>query len=150
MSLHQKDWLKLLGGAALLATGVGAAGIGPLAGLFASGAGAGAAGAGATTAAGAGAAASGAGMGAGVLTPAAAEASAALGAKAAGAAGAKGLGSLVAPALVGQGVTMGASGAMGTPEMRSTSYGQLPQMETPSDPWAMFAQLMKQSKGGMS
>lgn len=34
MSLHQKDWLKLLGGAALLATGAGAAGIGPLAGLL--------------------------------------------------------------------------------------------------------------------
>lgn len=35
MSLHKKDWLKLLGGAALLATGAGAAGIGPLAGMLA-------------------------------------------------------------------------------------------------------------------
>ncbi len=146
MSLKSNDWLKLLGGAALLATGVGAAGIGPLAGLF----GTAAAGTGATTAAGAGAAASGAGMGAGVLTPAAAEASAAIGAKAAGAAGAKGLGSLLAPSLTSQGIAMGASGAMGTPEVETTSYGQLPQMNTPSDPWAMFAQLMKQSKGGMS
>lgn len=52
MSLHHGDWAKLIGGAALLATGLGAAGVGPLAGLLASGggaAGAGAAGAGAAT-----------------------------------------------------------------------------------------------------
>lgn len=42
-SFHKNDWLKVGGGAALAATGLGAAGIGPLAGLFGS-AGAGAAG----------------------------------------------------------------------------------------------------------
>jgi len=72
------------------------------------------------------------------------------GATAATAGAAKGLGSLLAPALVGQGVGMGASGMMGTPESKSTSYSQLPQMDTPSDPWELFAQLTKQSKGGMS
>lgn len=33
-SLHGKDWLKLAGGAALAATGLGAFGVGPLAGLL--------------------------------------------------------------------------------------------------------------------
>lgn len=61
MSLHHGDWMKLIGGAALLATGLGAAGVGPLAGMLASGAG-GAAGAGAGAAA-AGAAAGGSSLG---------------------------------------------------------------------------------------
>ena len=64
MSLHKKDWLKLLGGAALLATGAGAAGIGPLAGLLGGEA---AAGAGAAGAAGAGEAATAALAGEGAL-----------------------------------------------------------------------------------
>lgn len=57
-SLHKKDWLKLGGLLALTATGAGAAGVGPMAGLFgaaapgAIGAGAGAVGAGAELAAG--------------------------------------------------------------------------------------------------
>ena len=37
-SLHKKDWLKIAGGLGLGATGLGLAGIGPLAGLFAAGA----------------------------------------------------------------------------------------------------------------
>ena len=145
MSLHTKDWLKLLGGAALLATGVGAAGIGPLAGLL---------GTAGTTGAGVGAAATGAGGALSAMTPAMAELSAAgagaasTGAAAAGSAG--GFGSLIAPSLIGQGTAMGASGAMGTPESKSTTYGQMPTLDTTSaDPWAMFAQLMKQSKGGV-
>ena len=36
-SFHHNDWMKLLGGVALAGTGLGAAGIGPLAGLFAGG-----------------------------------------------------------------------------------------------------------------
>lgn len=35
-SFHKNDWLKVGGGAALAATGLGAAGIGPLAGMFGS------------------------------------------------------------------------------------------------------------------
>lgn len=52
MSLHKGDWLKILGGVALGATGLGLAGVGPLAGMLGA---SGAAGAGAGTAAGAGA-----------------------------------------------------------------------------------------------
>ena len=135
MSFHKKDWLKLLGGAALLATGAGAAGIGPLAGLLGgtgAGAGAGAA-AGtaaadaaaataATTLAGEGALATGAGMGAGVLTPAAAEASAALLPKAG-----LDLSALLASGAKGAAGSAGAAGmaqAM-APEMETTRTGQL-------------------------
>lgn len=46
MSLHRKDWLKLAAMIGLAATGAGAAGVGPLAGMFGSAAGAGAAGVG--------------------------------------------------------------------------------------------------------
>lgn len=58
-SFHKNDWLKLGAGAALAATGLGAAGIGPMAGLL--GGATGAAGAGATGAAATGAAAGAAG-----------------------------------------------------------------------------------------
>lgn len=57
-SFHKKDWLTLGAGAALAATGLGAAGIGPMAGLL--GGATGAAGVGASGAAAAGGAAAGA------------------------------------------------------------------------------------------
>lgn len=53
MSLHSQDWMKILGGLALAATGAGLAGAGPLAGMLASGGGAAGAGAGAAGATGA-------------------------------------------------------------------------------------------------
>ena len=142
MSLHKKDWLKLLGGAALLATGAGAAGIGPLAGLLggeaAAGAGAaGAAGAGeAATAALAGEGALGAGATEGLLAtgateaalPTAAELAAAdIGAGASTELGAGSFsgaqGGLDLSGLLKSGATAGAKGAAGAAGAQGVAHG---------------------------
>lgn len=144
MSLHRNDWLKLLGGAALAMTGFGIAGLGPLAGLLGA---SGSAGAGAGAAAGAaGAAGAGAGAGAaGSVTVPSIIGSVSV--PAAHAAGGMSMANLVAPALVSQGIGAGMSGAMGTPTEKMTTPGNVPQMEPPADPFAMFQQMMSRSRG---
>lgn len=124
MALHKKDWLKLLAGAALVATGAGAAGIGPLAGALGGGAAGGAAAGGAAGAAGAGAAGAGT------------------------AAAGTSFGSLVAPALVSSGMGLGAQGAAGEKQLTTMTPGQVSPLPE-EDAFAFFQDLMRKSKGGM-
>lgn len=141
MSLHKSDWAKLIGGALLVMTGAGAAGVGPLAAAMGSGAGA----------AGAGAAGAGAGSGLALASgggAAGAGTGALLGSGAAGATGA-GFGSLIAPSLVSTGLGTAMSGAQGTQGMKMTSPSGVPTMTQEEDPFAMFQKLMSASKGGM-
>lgn len=124
MSMHTKDWIKLLGAAALTMTGAGLAGAGPLAALL-GGSGGAAAGAGGAAAAGG---ASAAGMG---LTPAAAELSAGAAGAGTGAATAGALGAASTPVgqmLIGQGI--GAAGGAVAPKYDNTTVGQAPQAQT--------------------
>lgn len=135
MSMHGKDWAKLLGGAALLATGFGAAGLGPLAGLFSAAEGAGAAGA--------------AGGITGALASGAAPTTATLGEIGTGAS-AGGWG-----ALLGKGATTAGTTAMGSAfsprsEMRGTSFGQIPQLNSQqSDPFEILQRIAAMKKGGL-
>lgn len=120
MSLHKSDWAKIVGGLALLATGAGAAGVGPLAGALGSSAGA----AGAT---GAGAAATGA----------------------AGAAGG-GFGGLVAPALVGTGLSTSLSGLAGTQKQAMMQPAGVPPMQSQTDPFDILRSIQAMKQGRMS
>lgn len=122
MSLHRGDWMKILGGLALAATGAGAAGIGPLAGLLST---AGSAGAGAAGAAGGAAAAGAAGAGAGT-----------------------GFASLVAPSMVGTGLSAMGSGMMGTPQTKMTQPTGAPPMMEQTDPFSILRQIQSMKKGG--
>ena len=128
MALHKKDWLKLLAGAALVATGAGAAGVGPLAGALG-----GAATTGGGVAAGTGAGLGAAGTGAAVGT---------------GAATGTSFGSLVGPSLVSSGLGMGAQGAAGEKTLNTMTPGEVSPMPQ-EDAFAFFEDLMRKSKGGM-
>lgn len=113
MSLHRGDWAKIIGGLALATTGLGAAGIGPLAGMLAAG-GTGAAGAAGVGAAGAGAAGT-----------------------------ASGFGSAIAPSLVTSGVGSTFSGLMGTPKQTMTQPSGAPPPLAQPDVLAELMNMMK-------
>jgi hypothetical protein len=156
MGHTEKKWMAGLGLGLLAMTGLGAAGVGPLAGLLAGEGAAGAAGAG--TAAGAGAAANGVGMGAGVMTPAAAEASAALGtgAGAAGTAGAAGSGATGASLFSGMlkggatGLATTMAGSAMQPEQTSTQpMGSQLQQQDPNDVFKIIQELKHRNNGMM-
>lgn len=133
MGRREKQILAALGGAALLATGFGAAGIGPLAGMMGAGAGA-------------GAGLTGAGLAAG--------GQAGLGLNTAGLAGGAGLKSLLASGAgaVGKGAaqSVGQMGlqALMTPDqsIEQTVPGQIPRLSPMEDPFEWFHTMTK--KGG--
>lgn len=121
MSLHQKDWLKLVGAAALAMTGAGLAGVGPMAAML--GGSAGATGAGAAGALGAGAAG---GLGATAATT-----------------GALGSASpMIGGLLASQGVGLGMNAV--TPQYGMSSVGAIPSEQQPKE--MDFHQLVQQSQ----
>ena len=144
MSLHKRDWAKIIGGLVLAVTGAGAARIGPMAGLFASGATAGA-GAGAGTLAGMGGETAGAGLttalGTGGMTG--------VGEGLGGAGALSGFSSLVGPSTAMGGLKEMGSGAMGTPTQKMTQVGPPPPMPQQSDPFDILKQIQSMKQGGM-
>jgi hypothetical protein len=134
MSLHRKDWMKIIGGLMLAMTGAGLAGVGPMAAMMGTSGGAGAAGAGAAGATAAGTGATVAPVVAGGAVKAAAAPTIA--------------DLLTTSAVKGAGTTMGSMGtgmAVGamTPQEQLTTPGQGVQAPTMMDIMSMFPQKTK-------
>lgn len=124
MSLHRGDWMKLLGGAGLVAAGIFAPEIFPAIASSLGGGTAGALGSGAVGTAGA-------------ASPFLASGGVASGLGAASGAG-SGLASLIAPSLISTGIGTGLSGASGTPSSSLTAPVGTPPMDPSPDPMALF------------
>jgi hypothetical protein len=54
----------------------------------------------------------------------------------------------MAPSLIGTGLSTAASGAMGTPEQKITTPGNIPPMADASDPFSILKQIQSMKKGG--
>lgn len=73
------------------------------------------------------------------------------GAGAGAAAGGTSLGKVLAPSLIGTGLSTTMSGAAGTPSSMMTTPSGVPQMDDPPDPMALFEALKKMKRqGGLS